>query len=408
MNTNKQIIKVFIIAFIFSNNALSQEFITGKIVDKNTQNTLAYVNVFFQDTQVGTTTNEEGFFEFEYPLSQKKDSLTISYVGYKTIKVPINNVYNYNNIKIEEETTGLDEIIINTVPPTAEKIMQSVFSNIRKNHFGKTKPRLGYMNYTFFDEERCIALGEASFVFEKDKITHLKSRGVSNKKRFKEINKLLGKRKSRQISSNPEMLVDDVRKLDVPNHVKLNENKKKKQSDLNKNFEFKYDGYLKYNNRMNYVILFKFFKKERTIFQGRLLIDTETYGCASYDFIIPKGTDPNKIIFSGFSRFFMSMFSSFKMTDLTREIKAEFRLENENWVLSNGKIITGAKLRIKKKYLDGLAVQNYIISKDEDISSNKGVLNSSDFSNNFWNDNFHIPLSEKHKEYLKIINQNNN
>lgn len=404
----KQIMWVFFIIFCFSNNIFGQEIIKGKIFDKNTQIPLAYVSVFFQDTHVGTTTNEEGFFEFEYPLSQKKDSLTVSYVGYKTVKVSIKDSYNYKSIEIVEETASLDEIIINTVPPTAEKIMQSVFSNIRKNHFGKTKPRLGYMNYTFFDEEWCISLGEASFVFEKDKITHLKSRGVSNKKRFKKINKLLGKRKSRQISSNPEMLVDDVRKLDVPNHVKLNENKKKKQSDLNKNFEFKYDGYLKYNNRMNYVILFKVFKKKRAIFQGRLLIDTETYGCASYDFIIPKGTDPNKIIFSGFSRFFMSMFSSFKMTDLTREIKAEFRLENENWVLSNGKIITGAKLKVKNKYLDGLAVQNYIISKEEYQTDDITNLDSSDFSDGFWEGNFHIPLSEKHKEYVKIINQNNN
>jgi hypothetical protein len=101
----KQIMWVFFIIFCFSNNIFGQEIIKGKIFDKNTQIPLAYVSVFFQDTHVGTTTNEEGFFEFEYPLSQKKDSLTVSYVGYKTVKVSIKDSYNYKSIEIVEETT---------------------------------------------------------------------------------------------------------------------------------------------------------------------------------------------------------------------------------------------------------------------------------------------------------------
>ncbi|HEY6915829.1 MAG TPA: carboxypeptidase-like regulatory domain-containing protein, partial [Paludibacter sp.] len=70
--------------------ALSQTggIISGKISDKQTDETLNDVNVFVKGTNVSTSTNEKGTFVLSN-LSTTKIVLVISRVGYETIELPV-------------------------------------------------------------------------------------------------------------------------------------------------------------------------------------------------------------------------------------------------------------------------------------------------------------------------------
>ena len=104
-------IKYYIFIFLFCTNVLkSQEVIKGKIVYKQERETLALegANVYWLDTNQGTTTDELG--DFNLKLSKKSNRLVISYLGFHpdTLKI----VSNKKIIHFLEEdlSTNLDEV----------------------------------------------------------------------------------------------------------------------------------------------------------------------------------------------------------------------------------------------------------------------------------------------------------
>ncbi|MBV7269002.1 carboxypeptidase-like regulatory domain-containing protein [Winogradskyella luteola] len=85
--------------------------IKGKIIDKATKQPLETVAVYFDNTTIGTTTDEKGEFSISY-TEAIQSTLVISYLGYE--KVLISDFRNQNNITIEmvEADNELDEVLI--------------------------------------------------------------------------------------------------------------------------------------------------------------------------------------------------------------------------------------------------------------------------------------------------------
>lgn len=98
----------FIISFSFS-NVFAQYTITGKVVDKMTDEPLPFVNIFASPSNEGTTSDIEGNFKLNLP--KKPNALTFSYVGYKTITLKENLSTNLN-ISLEESDIMIDEAIV--------------------------------------------------------------------------------------------------------------------------------------------------------------------------------------------------------------------------------------------------------------------------------------------------------
>jgi len=104
-------IKYYIFIFLFCTNILkSQKTLKGKVVYKQERETLALegANVYWLDTNQGTTTDELG--DFNLKLSKKSDRLVISYLGFHpdTLKV-VSNKKIIHFLK-EDLSTNLDEV----------------------------------------------------------------------------------------------------------------------------------------------------------------------------------------------------------------------------------------------------------------------------------------------------------
>ena len=69
------------IGFITSASAQKTK-VSGKIYDAETNAPLPFVNVSFQDTKIGATSDINGFYSLETYYAS--DSLSASFVGYKT------------------------------------------------------------------------------------------------------------------------------------------------------------------------------------------------------------------------------------------------------------------------------------------------------------------------------------
>ena len=102
--------KIRIFIFLFPFYCISQTF-SGKVIDKITQQPIEAVAVYFDNTTIGTTTNEKGEFAITY-TDAVQSTLVISYLGYK--KVFVSDYRSENNITIQlvEASDQLDEVYL--------------------------------------------------------------------------------------------------------------------------------------------------------------------------------------------------------------------------------------------------------------------------------------------------------
>ncbi|MDG1452428.1 MAG: TonB-dependent receptor [Polaribacter sp.] len=103
----------FLFLFLFSIAVFSQEehTISGTVYDKNNNETLIGVSLYFPELNAGVTTNEYGFYSVTLPKGTYK--LQVNYLGYYSIvETIILNKKITKNFKLEEESESLDEIVI--------------------------------------------------------------------------------------------------------------------------------------------------------------------------------------------------------------------------------------------------------------------------------------------------------
>jgi len=102
--------RICLFSFLFPLFCLAQTF-SGKVIDKITQLPIETASVYFNNTTIGTITDDKGKFSIVY-TDAVQSTLVISYLGYK--KVLISDYRNQNDITVEliEANNALDEVYI--------------------------------------------------------------------------------------------------------------------------------------------------------------------------------------------------------------------------------------------------------------------------------------------------------
>ncbi|MBA6155929.1 TonB-dependent receptor [Tenacibaculum sp. S7007] len=114
---NNLLVSIFI---LMSSMSFSQETFKGMIMDKNNpkDNLGVYgASVYWLNTNVGVTTNEKGWFTIPYKSNYKK--LVVSFVGYKTDTITINNLKPIHHFITESNT--LKEVSVNAKKSATQK-----------------------------------------------------------------------------------------------------------------------------------------------------------------------------------------------------------------------------------------------------------------------------------------------
>ncbi len=119
--------------FLLFTSFLIQAQIVGKVTDTNGQ-PLPYVNIYLQNNYIGTTTNDDG----NYALQIKENGehkIIFQFLGYKTLTKTISpTTFPFIlNVSLEEETTSLDEVIVNTSEDPAYRIIRETIARRKEN-----------------------------------------------------------------------------------------------------------------------------------------------------------------------------------------------------------------------------------------------------------------------------------
>jgi len=95
-----------------------ETYVKGTIIDLTTDQPIDRVNIVNLNQVIGTSTNEEGYFEMK---AQLNDTLHLSYLGYKSIKVRVTNdwlKFGETKIGMVESALALEEVVVNQLKLT--------------------------------------------------------------------------------------------------------------------------------------------------------------------------------------------------------------------------------------------------------------------------------------------------
>lgn len=117
---------------LFCIKADAQNQVNGIVVDANTNERLAFVNIVINENgRLGTTTDIDGRFSID---SQNKiENLTMSYIGYETRKIDMGTVKDTLLVRMEPTNFMLSEIVFDGRNNPAERIIDSVIHYRKSN-----------------------------------------------------------------------------------------------------------------------------------------------------------------------------------------------------------------------------------------------------------------------------------
>ena len=124
-------IKLLLLLSLFTYQLSAQ--ILGKVTNSKGE-PLAYVNIYLENTYIGTTSNEEGAYQLD--ISEKREHKVIfQYLGYTTVSKTIhpNSFPLTLNMILEEESVSLNEVVISTSEDPAYRIIRETIKRRKEN-----------------------------------------------------------------------------------------------------------------------------------------------------------------------------------------------------------------------------------------------------------------------------------
>ena len=111
--------------------------IIGKVTDASGE-PLPFVNIYIDNSSTGTTTNKDGNYELNIDALGTY-TISFQFIGYTPEKktVQVSKLPYILNATLQEETTSLDEVVLNSGENPAYRIIREAIAN-RKTNLAKT------------------------------------------------------------------------------------------------------------------------------------------------------------------------------------------------------------------------------------------------------------------------------
>ena len=134
--------------------ASAQLHVVSKVVSKKTGEALPLASVYV-DGEKNTISNMEGEFAIDV---ESTDVLRISYVGYKTVRIPATSVG--RKVALEAEDHTLDEVVVHSAEYYVDKVRSKQRSEFRK---WKWERYQFFYRQTTFTDNKCTTFLESFF-----------------------------------------------------------------------------------------------------------------------------------------------------------------------------------------------------------------------------------------------------
>ena len=171
---------IFILIFLLQalpQKVMAQENkkIGGLILDAKRQTPLPYTNIIVLHKNLGTISNEKGYFSLDIDNVNSTDSLSFQYIGYKTLNICITDIDSNTTIHLQEEIINLNETFIFSNPPNAKTIVKKILDNKSKNYKKVTQK-----NQIFIRRRNSADINRIKIIYKKNDIPELNEKIIHN------------------------------------------------------------------------------------------------------------------------------------------------------------------------------------------------------------------------------------
>ncbi len=251
---------------------------SGKILDSETKDPVAFANVYLERSSIGTVSNLDGEFILKVPLAKGEGKISISFVGYKTQELALEELNMMKNtIRLVADPIPIQEVIIKTGDPV--ELLRKAIMRISENYTDNPEMLTGFYRETIKQNRNYVAVSEAVLdiykssyknYFDSDRIKIYKGRKSEDVKKMDTILfKLQGGPKTSlllDVVKNPSTLLSE---------------------DFFKYYNYKLNGIVNIDNRETFVIEFN--QKNNVdlpLYQGKIYLDVNNLAIARLDFRI--------------------------------------------------------------------------------------------------------------------------
>lgn len=285
---------IILFSLFFAPRLLAQSVtIKGRLIDRQTKETLPYSTIYVPSRKTGTVSNGEGRFTLHLSQPTDADSLVLSSVGYRSVRLPLKSLLSQSDeqtIALQPAVEQLREVVVRPIDPV--ELVQQVMRRVTKNHPVKPAVLTGFYRewvreaaYVVFSEGQ-LELYKASYkrTAQDDAVRMLKGRRKPLPNYF-----LSGKDTCHlpDITNGPHLgiLLDVVKNPELSNFLSA------EAPDL---YDYQYTGQTSVNDRSAYIIDFAPKSTSvagrgnyiRGIFAGTLLIDTQSLALVKADYTL--------------------------------------------------------------------------------------------------------------------------
>lgn len=160
----KSLLIILILVLVKSALTAQVNVIKGQILDVE-NNPVSYANIGIDNTQIGTASNEEGFFELIVSQAPDTSELQISAISHKTFKIKLSEISDPENliIKLEYHYVKMREVEVNARDENAKNIVRKALEAKNSNYTNKKYQLKGFYRELIRNDQEYVCLTEAAF-----------------------------------------------------------------------------------------------------------------------------------------------------------------------------------------------------------------------------------------------------
>ena len=379
---------ILIFNCLFSQNNI----IEGQVFDSN-RNPLPFVNIYLKQSNIGVITNRNGQFKVNISDIYKKDSLIVSFIGYKTQVYGLNQIKsNYLKINLLENIEIIAEISI-SAKQDWKKYVKNAIEKISDNYIQKEMQFTAFYREILLNNSQAVRLSESVNTIYYQAYNASINEDKSLAKYLSYYQKFHDGFAIRRIDLfNPILHQDDklfvIESRSSEDYRKTTANLlinggpmalftfdevKLQNKVLNKNllrkYNFSLDTVTSLNNKLVYVISF-IPKRKKEVFQGKLYIQNEDLAFIRIDFSFSEKNTKLKqeeIIYSLESN---TKLIKDKFSDKALDISVRYKKKNN-------------KYYINTVYIDQDHYYNDITQNKEFDVSTRSIIHVSEINTSF-------------------------
>jgi len=319
-------------------STIDRSLLKGRVVDKRSGKPLPFASIALLETSLGSITNQQGEFSFKIPLDFPDPMLVISYMGYKSMVLPVTYpVEEEIEISLKKNLVPLQEVIIRYVDPV--KLLHEAIQRIPGNYLDKHSTMTAFYRESVKRNEHCMVYSEAVLDVAKGPYASLTSGDKIS---------IVKRRKISDVTAEDTVLIKLRSGISTSLSLDVIKNRPDfLEDDFETRYNLEFSDMMTYGDRLVYVISFEQKREIHDLmFKGQIYLDQETLAVLAVDFEFNP-----ELLHKEPELFLVSRSPKIRIRPVAAKYHVNYRMVNNKYYVSQVRGEVEMKVRKRKKWI---------------------------------------------------------